>query len=189
VQIQVPYGQNDVLTVQLDENRVSAVVHPNKVTVGDERQTLEMALNHPLSSKSFDQFLEDARDVLFIVNDATRPTPTAKILKMLAPRLVNRQVQFIIATGIHRAPTPEEYRQIFGKFYDTFSSQIVAHDAKRDEDMVYIGKSKNGTEMYVNRMGMDAHKIVIIGSVNPTTSPDTPAVARLFFPASLPSKP
>jgi nickel-dependent lactate racemase len=167
VQVQVPYGQRDVLTVQLDGERVAGVVHPNTVTVGDEKQTLEEALNHPINSKSFDQFLEDARDVLLIVNDATRPTPTAKVLEMLADRLEGRQISFIIATGIHRAPTPEEYQQIFGKFFDQYRDRIVAHDAKRDEDMVYIGKSKNGTEMYVNRRGMDAHKIVIIGSVEP----------------------
>jgi nickel-dependent lactate racemase len=167
VRIQVPYGQHDVLTVQLDEGRVAGVVHPNKVTVGDEKKVLETALNNPINSKSFDHFLEDARDVLCIVNDATRPTPTAKVLEILAPRLEGRQVNFIIATGIHRAPTPEEYQQIFGEFYDKFRNRIVAHDAKRDQDMVYIGKSKNNTEMYVNRMGVDAHKIVIIGSVEP----------------------
>ena len=167
MRIQVPYGQHDVLTVQLDEGRVAGVVHPNEVPVGDQKKTLEAALNQPINSKSFDKFLEDARDVLFIVNDATRPTPTAKVLEMLAPRLEGQQVNFIVATGIHRAPVPEEYQRIFGKFYEIYRDRIVAHDAKRDQDMVYIGKSKNGTEMYVNRMGVDAHKIVIIGSVEP----------------------
>ena len=33
--------------------------------------------------------------------------------------------------------------------------------------MVYLGKSKNGTEMHVNKLGVEAHKIVIIGSVEP----------------------
>jgi nickel-dependent lactate racemase len=33
--------------------------------------------------------------------------------------------------------------------------------------MVYLGTSKNGTEMLVNKRGVDAHKIVIISSVEP----------------------
>ena len=33
--------------------------------------------------------------------------------------------------------------------------------------MVFLGTSKNGTEMRVNRRGVDAHKIVIISSVEP----------------------
>ncbi len=167
MKIEVPYGKDEILAIHLDKERVAGVVHPNRVTVGDEKQTLDEALNHPIDSKAFDQFMEDARDVLFIVNDATRPTPTAKVLEILAPRLEGRRVHFIIATGIHRAPTPEEYEQIFGRFYRQYKDHIVAHDAKRDEDMVYIGTSKNGTEMYVNRMGLEAHKIVIIGSVEP----------------------
>jgi nickel-dependent lactate racemase len=44
---------------------------------------------------------------------------------------------------------------------------IYAHDAHKDEDMVYLGTSQNGTEMYVNKIAVDAHKIVIISSVEP----------------------
>ena len=61
-------------------------------------------------------------------------------------------VKFLIATGVHRAPTEEEYRYIFGDNYDIFKKQIYAHDARKQEDMVYLGKSKNGTEMYINKM-------------------------------------
>lgn len=167
VQIQVPYGQRDVLQVELDEQRVAGVVHPNQVAVEDERQGLEEVLDHPSECMPFDRFLEDARDVLFIVNDATRPTPTAKVLEVLAPRLASHNISFIVATGSHRAPTAEEYRQIFGRFHDQFRDRIVAHDARRDQDMVYIGKSKNGSRMYINRLAADAHKIVVIGSVEP----------------------
>jgi nickel-dependent lactate racemase len=51
--------------------------------------------------------------------------------------------------------------------YDDVRDKIIIHDADADEDMVHIGTSKNGTEMYVNRAGVEAHKIVIIGSVEP----------------------
>ena len=59
--------------------------------------------------------------------------------------------RFIVATGIHRAPTEDEYRQIFGDHYDTYRDRIHAHDARTDE-MVHLGTSKNGTEMEVNRI-------------------------------------
>jgi nickel-dependent lactate racemase len=75
--------------------------------------------------------------------------------------------KFIIATGVHRVPTQEEFDFIFGKYYDVFKDRIYVHDSNKEEDMVHIGTSKNGTEMYVNRLGTEAHKIVIIGSVEP----------------------
>ncbi|MCK4671859.1 MAG: nickel-dependent lactate racemase, partial [Candidatus Aegiribacteria sp.] len=43
----------------------------------------------------------------------------------------------------------------------------IMHDARREEDMVHIGTSENGTEMYVNKAGVEADEIVIIGSVEP----------------------
>jgi len=76
-------------------------------------------------------------------------------------------VKFILATGIHRAPTEEEFKCIFGKYYSELKDRIYVHDSKKEEDMVYIGTSVNGTEMYVNKLGVQAHKVIIIGSVEP----------------------
>jgi nickel-dependent lactate racemase len=167
VEIQIPYGKNDNLNVTLPDNNILSVVHPNKVAEQNETELLLRAIEHPIKSKSFTDFINDAKDVLFIVNDGTRPTPTAKVLEMIYEKLKNKNVKFIIATGVHRAPTQEEFDFIFGKYYEVFNDRIFVHDSKKEEDMVHIGTSKNGTEMYVNRLGMEAHKIVIIGSVEP----------------------
>jgi nickel-dependent lactate racemase len=165
--IKVPYGKDEILQVALSEDNVMSVVYPNKVEEQNEKEILLRAIENPINSKSFKQFLSDAKDVLFIVNDGTRPTPTAKVLDIIYNQIKNENIKFIIATGVHRAPTQEEFDFIFGKYYNNFKDRIHVHDSKKDEDMVHIGTSKNGTEMYVNRLGMEAHKIVIIGSVEP----------------------
>ena len=166
MRIDIPYGRDFIETIVNDEN-VGEFVYPNEVVVKDERETIMDALEHPIDSESFDTFLSDAKDVLFIVNDGTRPTPTAKVLDFIRDRIEGLNVRFIVATGCHRAPTEEELEEIFGSNLSTFRDRIYAHDSKKDEDMVCIGVSKNGTEMCVNRMGVEAHKIVIIGSVEP----------------------
>lgn len=165
--IEVPYDKSDKLGASLSDENVLSIVHPNKVEAQNETEILLKAIKNPINSKSFTDFLSDAKDVLFIVNDGTRPTPTAKVLDIINDQIKNTNMKFIIATGVHRAPTDEEFDFIFGKYYDVFKDRIHVHDSKREEDMVHIGTSKNGTEMYVNRLGMEAHKIVIIGSVEP----------------------
>ncbi|MCK5561891.1 MAG: DUF2088 domain-containing protein, partial [Thermoplasmata archaeon] len=160
-EVDIPYGQ-EALKVQIPNQNLAGIVEPNLVEIGDERETLYNAINNPLNSKSFQEFLSDTKDVLFIVNDATRPTPTAKVLDIIYDDIKDLNPNFIIATGIHRAPTDDEYEFIFGSHLDDFRDNIYSHDAKRDEDMVYIGTSKNGTEMHVNKMAVDAHKLVII---------------------------
>ena len=103
---------------------------------------------------------------MFIVNDGTRPTPTAAILRVLSKKIDLSSVRFLIATGIHRAPTEEEYRMIFGELYESLNDRIHPHDSRRDK-MVFLGRSKNGTEMAVNEIAVNADRLVIITSVEP----------------------
>jgi nickel-dependent lactate racemase len=167
MEIQVPYGKGK-LDITIDDKNFGGAVHPNEVEIGDETETLRRALEKPFGPKTFDEFLADAQDLVVIVNDRTRPTPTAKVLDLVRSKLeAVPNLKFVIATGVHRAPTPEEYREIFGDLYDEYSDRIISHDARKSEDMVYLGKSSNGTEMYVNRHVTEASKIMIIGSVEP----------------------
>lgn len=117
--------------------------------------------------ENFDKFLEESEDILFIVNDGTRPTPTALILRLLNERMDLESAKYIIATGAHRAPTEEEFNFIFGDLYDELKNRIIVHDARKMEDMVYIGSTSNETEMWVNRIAWDAGSLIPIGSVEP----------------------
>jgi nickel-dependent lactate racemase len=166
MEISVPYGQDQV-AIRVPDDKVLGVFHPNAVETGPEGETLLGALDRPIDSAAFSDFLNDARDVLFIVNDGTRPTPTAKVLELLHDRIRRVNAEFIIATGIHRAPTDEEYRFIFGNLYETYRNRIHVHDSRDDREMVHLGTSQAGTEMHVNRRGVEAHKLVPIGSVEP----------------------
>ena len=76
-------------------------------------------------------------------------------------------MKFIVATGAHRGPTLEEYQLIFGNLYEEFKDKIIVHEAKKDEDMIYLGTSSNGTEMYINKIVSETDNILIIGSVEP----------------------
>ncbi len=167
MEIQVPYGKDEKLNVRLPDKNILSVVYPNRVKEQNQSEILLRAVENPINSKSFTKFLSDANDILFIINDGTRPTPTAKVIDIIYNQIKDKNIKLMIATGVHRAPTNEEFGFIFGKYYDIFKDQIYIHDCKKDEEMVHIGVSKNGTEMNVNRLGMQAHKIVVIGSVEP----------------------
>ena len=165
MRIEIPYDR-DFIEAYVDDDVVGDFLYPNEVDIADEADTMMQALENPKGSKSFDQFLADARDILFIVNDGTRPTPTAKVLEFIYDKIRHHRVSFIIATGCHRAPTEAELDEIFGNHLEEFRENIHSHDAKQDE-MVFLGKSKNGTKMEVNKRAIEAHKICIIGSVEP----------------------
>lgn len=165
MKIDIPYGKDDFIPLELPDD--AEVVHPNKVPAVDEGKTLREALENPIDSPSFSDFVENCRNTLVIVNDGTRPTPTAKVLSLIWNDLKRIPHKFIVATGVHRASTEDELKEIFGGLYPEVKDNIIMHDARREKDMVYIGTSKNGTEMYVNKAGVEADEIVIIGSVEP----------------------
>jgi len=166
MKMRIPYGGERV-EVKVEGSRVAGVIRPDVVSVGDETETIRRGIERSVNSQRFDEFIADATDLLFIVNDSTRPTPTAKILEVIYPEIRDKNVRFIVATGFHRAPTEEELGYIFGNYYDLLKARIYIHDARKDEDMVYLGTASSGTEMYVNELGMEAHKLVTISSVEP----------------------
>jgi nickel-dependent lactate racemase len=166
MQIKIPYAGKKI-GIEVEKSRVSEIVEPNVVSVGDETKIINYGIEHPINSPSFDEFIADARDLLFIVNDHTRPTPTAKILDVIYPKIKSKNARFIVATGIHRAPNQQEFNFILGKYYNLLKDKIYIHDACKNEDMVFLGISSTGTEMYVNKLGVEAHKLVTIGSVEP----------------------
>ncbi|MDD3625754.1 MAG: nickel-dependent lactate racemase [bacterium] len=162
----IPYGKV-YLPIEVDQANVGEVIRPTSVEKRNEDKLIENAIMNPIKSESFTDFLKGGRNILIIVNDGTRPTPTAKVLKKVKKYLDGLPFKFIIATGVHRAPTEQEYHDIFGELYNEYGDRIFVHDARKKEDMIYLGKSRNGTPMWVNKLGVEADRILIIGSVEP----------------------
>lgn len=169
MQIPIAYGKEDVLHLRIDERNLLGVFDPNPVAKFDETALIANALANPINQKSFDEFIAGEQKIVVIVNDGTRPTPTAKVLKQIYPKIREKNKIFIIATGCHRQCSLDEYEMIFGKeIYAELNAkgEVHDHDSKHDE-MVFLGESKNGTQMYLNKAVAEAKKVIVIGSVEP----------------------
>jgi nickel-dependent lactate racemase len=166
-----------------DENLL-AVAEPNDVRAqGSPGDILAEALARPYAAgdqggpngRSLHEFLRGGSRVLIIVNDATRHTPTAAMLAALEPALErlgaeNRgpvALTLLTATGAHRKPTEDEYRQILGPLYGRLRPCCVHHDARKEEDMARLGITRNGTPILLNKRIFEADRIIVTGSVEP----------------------
>ncbi|MCG7840947.1 MAG: nickel-dependent lactate racemase [Methanomassiliicoccales archaeon] len=164
MRISLPYGESGTIEAEVPDRNLAGVTGPREVRVtGGE---IERALSHPCGGRSLEDFLKDGEDLVIIVNDGTRPTPTLRVLDVLKDRMDLRQARYLIATGAHRAPTEEELRFIFGRHLDMLRDRILVHDA-RSSPTVHLGRSKNDTEMHVNRIAVEADRLIIITSVEP----------------------
>lgn len=158
---------NSEIEVNVKKKNILDILSPKKVKVSDEKGTLRRSLSTPLHDPPLERFLLNTKRLLVILNDATKPTPTAKILDFLSGYLTGNKVKFLIATGAHKPPTKSDLKLIFGKNYSRFSKHIFIHDAYRDEEMVYLGTTSRETGVYINRLATEADKLLVIGSVEP----------------------
>jgi len=140
MRIEIPYGKDGHQRLIVPDANCMGVLRPNELPHSDEKEVLECALQNPISAESIEDFLKGGKDIVFIVNDGTRPTPTAAILRALSNKIDLESVRFLIATGMHRAPTEDEYWMIFGELlhvlvkknlgFAGFSGKIVTSDQK-----------------------------------------------------------
>ena len=180
MEIKVPYGRG-WLTVDCPKQNLAAIVYPREVSPHDEQALMHEALMHPLNADLLGAFLAEGTEILCIVNDATRPTPTARLLDYLAEHLV-RPIKFLVATGSHRPPTPAECRQIFGPWLERFQKDIFIHDARATEAMAPLGITSRGTPLAINRLIVEAPKIMALASVEPHYFAGYTGGRKSFFP-------
>ncbi len=180
--IDIPYKKT-VLPITLPDSIDFQCLEPSFFPLETSlEQMIEDSLESPVSSVPFREFLRGSGDLLVIVNDGTRPTPTRLILEEIADDLEKYGAQFIIATGVHRAPTDQEFRYIFGNTYERFRERILVHDARKTEDLEYYGESKQGTPIYLNKHCGLSGKILVIGSVEPHYFAGYTGGRKGFFP-------
>jgi nickel-dependent lactate racemase len=183
MEVKVPYGQGS-MRIECPEENVAGIVFPNEVPQRAEPEVLEQALAHPIAGGTLGRFLDDGDEVLLVVNDATRPTPTARILDHLAGVIEDKSPHFLVATGSHRPPAPAEFTEIFGPWFEQYKNNIFFHDAQADTDMIPLGTTSRGTPLALNRRVVEANKIVAISSVEPHYFAGYTGGRKSFFPGA-----
>ncbi len=167
VAIDVPYGEDSV-TVRVPEANLAGVIRPNPVPILDELDTVRAALREPINSESFVDFVSHPGDeTLVVVNDATRQTPTARVLPLMLEIASGADLYFAVATGAHGHPTREEMTWVFGDLSQSVASSTFVHDCRSMTEMQRVGVTSRGTSVSFNRIVLDADRLVVLSSVEP----------------------
>ncbi|MDD1770578.1 MAG: nickel-dependent lactate racemase [Methanomassiliicoccales archaeon] len=166
MRLEIPYGKDGHQVLVVPDENLSAILRPNEVEFGDPLDEIRKAIARPLRSTPLKEFLVGEKDTVFIVNDGTRPTPTSIVLDAVSEIADLKRFRYLVATGAHRAPTREEYGEIFGRWHVRLEGRIHSHDCRKDE-MVDLGSSRAGTRMLINAIAARARRIVIVTSVEP----------------------
>jgi nickel-dependent lactate racemase len=167
-QIDLPYGDH-FLSLEYDPRQFILLNQPfsepaplNDVQIGD-------ALDSPIASRPLAELLNQGQSVLIVVSDATRATGSAQIINLLVRRLIEngiapQDIAIIFATGIHRAVTPEERRELLTPFI-VQRIRIFDHDAADVNQLANYGITKRGTKVELNRALCEFDHTIITGAI------------------------
>ncbi len=153
--------------MELPEGSLRKVLTLKDVETQDFETAYREGMANPLDSPTLEDFLRGCKELLIIVNDGTRPTPTAEILKKLHPIIRDMDFRIIVATGSHRTPTSEEYDFIFGDLYLELKDRILVHDARDQKQLGFVGTTPAKTPVFYNKAVLTADRIITINSVEP----------------------
>jgi nickel-dependent lactate racemase len=156
-------------TITMRDAQVMGIYEPQETDHIPNRKSITEALH---TDDRLNTFLAGAKNLLIIINDATRPTPTPEMLAALLPAiekagLRDEAITLLVATGAHREAKTYEMQQLLGPYEQRLKDRVVSHDCRDTSQLQHIGTTRNGTPIVLNRLLFSADRILVTGSVEP----------------------
>ena len=168
-QIDIPYGRGAV-SVQTDPKLAHwDVIRPSfEPALEDPKQLFHKAVRDPIGTKPLREIVKSSDRVVIATSDGTRPVPNKQLIPWLLEELSVSpdQVTVLIGTGTHRPNTKREIVEMFGKEM-VRRVRIVNHDAFSETQNEQVGKTADGTTVFLNKEYLNADIRIALGFIEP----------------------
>ncbi len=127
------------------------------------------AIDDPIDCQRLEEIISAGESVLIVVSDATRATASAQVVNLLVRRLIETgvapfDIHIIFATGIHRAVTSAEKRELLTPFI-VQRIKTLDHDAHERSNLTHLGATERGTPVVLNRALTEHDHIILTGGI------------------------
>ena len=167
--ISLAYGQGG-LDIDLPADRTMVVEPSYAPAAADQHQEVMRAMREPVTGPPLRELLRPGATVAISMCDGTRAQPRhiviPAVLEALEGVIRLEDVVILVATGTHRGNSPEEIRKMVGDEVAD-SMEIINHDARDRDSLVYLGVHGNGVPVWLNRRWVDADIRITTGFVEP----------------------
>jgi lactate racemase len=171
MQIDLAFGKTGV-PVQLPETfRYRILEARSAMPLPGWQAALEAALDRPIGAPSLAELARGKRSAAISICDITRPAPNRLTLPSVLRRLEQagiprEQITLLIATGLHRAATETEIREICGEEIAA-SFRVVNHDARDLSSHRHLGVTRSGTPVHIDERFAAAELHITLGFIEP----------------------
>lgn len=163
--MELKYGSTS-FAIDLPPDRLAGVIVPSLYPPAESPEDI---INAALEAcqPAISRF-KPGEKVVIVTSDITRYTGSELYLPLLVERL-NRQgigdrdIEILIALGIHRKQTDHEHQKILGTLYGRI--RVTDHDCDDSAHLVLLGTTSNGIRVSINRKAAEADRLILTGTI------------------------
>jgi nickel-dependent lactate racemase len=171
MRIRLDYGRTGLDVTLPDDLDVSVLEAQKGTPLADPSAAIAAALAAPMGSPPLRELARGKRNAVVVISDKTRPVPYGIVLPPLlaaleAGGLAPERIEILVATGLHRANTPQELAAMTSP--DIVARYRIRNHVARDASQhVHLGRTARGTELWIDRGYVEAELKVITGLIEP----------------------
>jgi len=167
--VSIAYGRGKIeLPLDPDIADWEIIQGGNETAILDFEGRFKEAVNSPVNSAPLRQIVASDDTVVIVTSDGTRPVPN----KLLIPAIVRHcqlqpdKVSILIGTGTHRPPSRSDLIDLLGKtILESF--RVVCHSATESDELEFLGRSRSGVPVSMNKEYLRASKRIVLGFIEP----------------------
>ena len=163
------------------------VYYPNTVSPAEnETEEIKRGIINGIGA-DLKELISEGKRVCIICDDVSRPTPAAKILKVLLPYLEELgakrdEIYFVMALGSHRRMTDSEIAEKLGNDV-SLQYRVYQSSFKSPDDLLYLGQTEgDGIPITVSKVVMDSDVRIGIGNIVPHNTLGWSGGCKILFP-------
>jgi nickel-dependent lactate racemase len=171
MRVHLSYGREGLPVELPDGFEYQLLECPSIPALADPVATIEASLDSPVAGPSLSELARGKRSAAISVCDITRPAPNPVTLPPMLRRLEaagipRENIRIMIATGLHRAATDAEIRQIVGE-QTAAQYCVLNHDARNAAQHRALGTTRSGTPVFVDDRFISADLHLSLGFIEP----------------------
>ncbi len=130
------------------------------------------ALAEPVGCAPLAKEAAGAASACILICDVTRPVPNGVILPVLVRALLGAglapdSITVLVATGLHRPNEGAELAELVGDPWVLETVRVENHFARSDADHRFVGRTRSGTVVRLDRRFLEADLKIATGLVEP----------------------
>jgi nickel-dependent lactate racemase len=184
--VDFPYrGYENIAPAEIPDANLMGVYAPRTLDDVDPEDVVARGIAEPIGAPRLREAVRRNGRVLILVDDATRATPVALVLRHVIEELEaagvpDERIAVLTALGTHRRMTERELRDKLGAVRARFI--VYQHDWLHQATLRDFGKTSDGTRVTANRLLAEVDFTLGIGSIAPHRIKGFSGGAKIAFP-------